>query len=139
MKRQRDLDEEQNAHVRKLARDLMARMDLNQGEFGKLIGVKQNTVSRFVSDRGGTSVGVAFRLAELAGVDMEDLLAGTLGPLDAYPGRARALRLVGKDLHPDALRFVTSMEQKGGADLSPLEWMRIILYWEDQARRGALR
>lgn len=135
-KRSRDLTPEQNERVRALVRDLLR--DHTQTSLGPLLGLRQNSLSNFLSGRGGTSFSTARRAADLAKVDVDDLLAGRSTSPDPYPMRARVLALAGAEVHPRAREFVRSFEPPAGEKVGAVEWMRMLAYWDDAARRGMM-
>lgn len=135
-RRERDLNDAQNEHVRGLVRELLRTR--SQVELAPVLGMKQPSLSGFLGGRQGTSYAVARRAARLAGLDVEDVLAGRIGPVDPYPARARAIAFAGSDIHPQALEIVRTMSPANAPDLSALDWLRLLLTWDDLARRGAL-
>lgn len=136
-KRSRDLTPEQNEHVRALVRQLLR--EHTQTSLGPKIGLKQNSLSNFLSGGSGTSFSTARRAAAMAKVDVEDLLAGRVSSTrDPYPIRERVLALAADDVHPQAREFVRGFEPKGGASLTAVDWMRMLAHWDDMAKRGMM-
>jgi hypothetical protein len=137
-RRQRDLTDAENEHVRRLVRELLKRDGVTQINLAPRIGLKQPALSGFLGERQGTSRSVAHRAAKIAGVDVEDVLAGRPVHPDPYANRARAMTLLSVDVHAEALDFVRKMAPKNGDDMTVKDWVRVLLYWDEQARAGRM-
>jgi len=134
--RSRDLSLQQNEYVRALVRELLR--ETTQSALAPRLGLKQNSLSAFVTGTGGTSFAVARRAAEMAGLDVEDVLAGRIGPRDPYPARSRVLVLAADDAHPQAIERLRAFEPGPGATMTAVDWMRLLVLFDDLARKGAL-
>lgn len=137
-RRERDLTDEQNERVRTLVRELLKREGMTQVKLAPALGLKQPALSGFLASRQGTSYSTARRAAKLAGVEVEDVLAGRTTTPDPYPARARALAFAADVAHPDAIAFVRDMEPRGANDLDAMGWMRILMFWDEQAKAGRM-
>lgn len=99
--------DEQNAILRRVARDYIAKNALGQEAFGAQLDVGQQTISSFQNGKTGLSYPTASKLSMLAigeGVDTLFARYGTapfkMTEIDAFPERAKAFlaaRLVGVD------------------------------------------
>ena len=137
-KRERDLSDPQNEHVRRLVRELLKREGETQVKLAPKLGLKQPALSGFLAGRQGTSFSAARRAAHLAGVDVDDVLAGRSLVPDPYPARSRALTFASAEVHPDAVAFVRKMEPKDGESIDALTWMKMLIFWDAEARAGRL-
>lgn len=80
------LDLKQNERIRTLARRLMKdRFSESETELARALDVNPSTVNRFLSGKSGTSMDVAFRVSKLAGVDLNDALAGKVVQVPPIP------------------------------------------------------
>ena len=92
------LDPGQNERVVAAIRRLLDAHEGKQVRLAPLLKIKQPHLSRILSGEGGTSYRIAVRVAELSGLDVQDLLTGGGGspspraapPDPRYPSRARA-------------------------------------------------
>jgi len=78
-----DLTSKEQANVRAALRFLRARCG-GWVPLGKALGIKDTTASS-VAGRGTVTASVAFRVARLAGVGVDGLLAGAFPPAGACP------------------------------------------------------
>ncbi|MCC6552932.1 MAG: helix-turn-helix transcriptional regulator [Polyangiaceae bacterium] len=70
----KSLTPEQNARVREAVRKLLQQNDNSQTKVAPLLGVEQATLSRFVSGQQGTSLHVAWKVAEFLHIDPLELI-----------------------------------------------------------------
>jgi hypothetical protein len=72
-----DLTAQEQANVRAALRYLRARAGGRSWEpIGKALRLKANTLAKVAAERRGVSAGLAFRVARLASVGVDDVLAG---------------------------------------------------------------
>lgn len=136
--RLRDLTDEQNERVRDLVRELLRREGNSQTSLAPRLGMRQPALSGFLARRQGTSYAMVTRAAKLAGVSVDDVLAGRALSLDPYPARARALSVLADDAHPLAVAYVRALSPARGDEVTALEWCRILSHWDAEARAGRL-
>lgn len=107
----------------------------SQTKAGKLVDIKQGTVSAFLSKKHGATPGVARKIAQLSGTTVEELLGWTSGGLvvtDPYANRAVATHMA-------------RLAGLGEAAIATVEALRLgedvidqpILWWFDRIRLEA--
>jgi hypothetical protein len=134
----KSLDPEQNEHVRKLLRDLLAGLPYkgSQTLLAGALGCSQAHVSNMV--RAEEPVGIGFRLAQraamLAHISIEEALSGTrrsptvvLELDERYHNRGLAAAGARAMGYPEAaIRSVQSVSLKSDADLTVDQWFDMI-------------
>jgi hypothetical protein len=81
-----DLSAQEQDHVRTALRYLRARAGLRSWDpLGKALRLKPDSLAKVVAERRGVSAGLAFRVARLAKVGVDELLAGKFLPAGTCP------------------------------------------------------
>lgn len=70
------LSPDENERLRAVVRRLLVTLDVTQVELADRLGMKQSTISGFLSERQGSSYATARRVARLAGIQISSIIDG---------------------------------------------------------------